>query len=159
VHAGDNHTVMLSTSGQLYLCGSGSAVPQFSAHEDISLDNKSDISRVSKPTVDDNSSVIESKVAEGSEIDTEAVFGAEDNGKRLASLTSSQRRHIASPRCPSDIWLTKLYTRRVLHLSSSGSKIFVLLNDEIIADSMAKLCKRAVLGTQQAVPRQMDAAG
>lgn len=159
VHAGDNNTVMLSTSGQLYICGSGSAVPQFSAHEDISFDNKSDVSRISKHTVDDNSITAESKVAEGSEIDTEVAYGAEDNGKRLASLTSSQRRHITSPRCPSDIWLTKLYTRRVLHVSSSGSKVFVLLNDEIIADAMAKLCKRAVLGTQVPAPRQMDAAG
>ena len=163
VHPGDNHTVMLSTLGQLFLCGSGHAIPQFLSHEDLSVDINTEGRVKSESAFSrshlEGSSVCEAKVPENSEADTEVADGADDNGKRLTSLRSNTRYQISSPRCPSDIWLTKLYTRRAIHVASSGSKVFVVLNDEIIADSMAKLCKRAVFGTMQAIPRHIGSVG
>lgn len=37
---------------------------------------------------------------------------------------------VASPRCPSDVWLRELCTRKVSYIASSGSKMFALLGEE-----------------------------
>ena len=70
--------------------------------------------------------------------------------------TQSDRKYVvASPRCPSGLWMDIISNRRIGLVSSAGSRVFILEMDEVISESMAKLYRKAVFGVSnpQAYPR------
>ena len=126
--------MMLTTTGQLYICGAGYTVPEFVSHEDIA---------VADSQADDSAGAPDAFSKKSSDPEDEREEEGEERSPRISSrqeaVTQANKRIVSSPRCPSDIWLEYISSRRILLVASSGYHAFVLLNDEIIGESMAKL--------------------
>jgi hypothetical protein len=81
--------------------------------------------------------------------------GDDDKSPEKMKTQSYRKYVVASPRCPSGLWMDFISNRRIGLVSSAGSRVFILEMDEVISESMAKLYRKAVFGVSnpQAYPR------
>ena len=131
VSAGDMHSTFLTTSGQVYLWGAGLTIPRFVSEEHEDELNVEVGTAEAKTSEEPDNGKETNRDKEGIESSTKMNFG---------DLV------VSSPRCPSGVWLETIATRRASLVASAGTRIFVLLVDELVAESMATLYRKAVFG-------------
>jgi alpha-tubulin suppressor-like RCC1 family protein len=115
--AGDLHSAFLTSSGRLFLCGSGPVVPGFSPEGRITS----------------------SGTAEEEEEEEQEEMGENNkNNRNTSSVTpssssSSSSQVVSAPRCPSASWLKELCTRSVCYIASAGCRLFVAIDEELVS--------------------------
>jgi len=69
---------------------------------------------------------------------------------RLEELVATKASNVRTPRRPSATWLDAICTKKVVHVSSSGTRCFSILDEENVALSLtAPLLRRTLVGTSQ----------
>ncbi|KAK0359706.1 hypothetical protein LTR94_030258, partial [Friedmanniomyces endolithicus] len=122
VSAGDLHSAFLSSTGRIYLTGSGPAVPPFCPPNRIT----------DADDIDDTEEADEKKKEESS------------NDVSYSKVVNDV---VSSPRAPSASWLKELCTRNVRYLTSGGCRMFVIVDEELISPRLTNpLYQRLVRG-------------
>ncbi len=125
VSAGDLHSAFLSSTGRIYLTGSGPAVPPFSPPNRIT----------DADDIDDTETETEEKQKKKEESSTDVSYSKVVNDV------------VSSPRAPSASWLKELCTRNVRYLTSGGCRMFVIVDEELISPRLTNpLYQRLVRG-------------
>ena len=134
--AGDMHSTLLTTEGNVYLWGSGATVPAFV--NVYSNENYKD---------DDDDDDDGSNADENTESEQDKKQSSEKKEKNNEGVPYSSPHIVGSPRSPSGVWLDSIASRRVSLVASAGCRIFTLLVDDFVAEAMAKLYRKAVFGS------------
>lgn len=151
--AGEDHSVFLSSAGQMFLCGTGPVVPPFISNALLSKGESTTADERMNSTVDgnpqesatDNLGTAESKLDEKSSEefpDTEPELKPDESEEvtetsLLRQKYGSDRFNIvAIPRCPSSSWLSGVCTRRFVHIASAGYKCFIIQDEEFVVPSL-----------------------
>jgi hypothetical protein len=158
--AGDMHTALLTDSGQLLLCGSGTVVPPYLSAETIERyqggEDEDDDDDGEEENYDD---LDEDENEEGSKHKKKKDNKKKKKAKKqLPPLTDAELREmmshaviVSSPRRPSASWLQGLTLRTTVLIASSGSRMFALQDSESICQSlMWSLYKRVLHGDANA---------
>lgn len=111
--AGDMHSGCLFSSGRFYLCGSGPVVPPIVVHKESSDEEQDD---------------------EGSE------GGERDEGEvdRVVAEMSERMVTVATPRCPSAMWLPRVSSRVCKFMCSAGTYMVVVQDEDLICASLTQ---------------------
>ena len=131
VCAGDLHTAMLATNGQIYLTGTGPAVPPYLPSHAYDSDEED----------------------EGQGRDGSAMQRDERRLKRLKEHAIV----VTTPRRPCASWISSICTRRNKLIASAGSSILALQDEETVSNSLThKLYRKLLVGGGAAVSNVDD---
>ena len=120
VSAGDLCTAFLTAEGKFFLCGTGPAVPSFTPASQTLQDIDPNNNEENNEEMDEKEEVLPTPCL------------------------------VSSPRCPSDSWLREICTRKASYVSTSGNRLFVVVEEEVISHSLtAPLLRTLMTGTEQ----------
>jgi alpha-tubulin suppressor-like RCC1 family protein len=172
ISGGDLHSMFLTKSGKLYLCGSEPVVSRFfpknriNFEEDDDDDDDDEVETASKEAEDDED-----------EMDKAAVDGkkkAKVTGKKKETLKKTKKQEqqnrkkkekkekatvaavkannysgevVALPKLPSISWLKELCTRNIAYISSYGCRCFLLYDEERISTHLTHILYRKLISS------------
>ena len=136
VAAGDMHTAFLTSTGSLYLCGAGPVVPPFFSESDVRQQTQRRRKKSKSSTSSSGRHGDNSRDEDAAELEEE-----EDNLDRAISSASI----VSLPRKPSASWLSQLSAKSVLLIASSGTRCFVLQDEELVSSSLTGRLMRNLL--------------
>ena len=77
---------------------------------------------------------------------------------RLEELIATKASIVRTPRRPSATWLDAICTKKVVHVASSGTRCFTILDEENVVPALtASLLRRTLIGTSQTNDNFTDA--
>lgn len=141
IAAGDLHTAIVTSRGYLYLWGTGGAAPPLAS---ASLRVREGRAADDAAEWDDGNIASETD----SLLSPNQSEASQRRNLRRAERILSKATIISTPRRPSASWLGELSTKRTLLVSSSGSRCFVLQDEETVAASLTgPLLRQTIFGT------------
>jgi alpha-tubulin suppressor-like RCC1 family protein len=131
---GDLHTGFLSNTGQLFMCGIGAVVPPYIP---VSMLNDEKIDE----DLDNSDDVDMANFEKNIEKHTEKIA-------KFAVVVNTPRRPCAS-------WFTNICTRRTKVIAASGTRMFIVQDEEFVSYSLTdKLLRKTLLGPNSGTPSE-----
>ena len=144
VSAGDMHTAILTSVGSLYLCGAGPVVPPFFSESGMrqQTQRRRKKTKAAAPSSASTDKAASERDGDKSREEEDAELEADN-----LDLAVSSASIVSLPRRPSASWLSQLSAKSVLLIASSGTRCFVLQDEELVSSSLTgRLMRNLMFG-------------